>query len=293
MTMIPSFDWKLDLGNRGVLTPGRWLWVRATAWGLVLFGVALAGFIASIALASWLKLPVAFSRLFAGVLPVLTTLIYAAAVRRFEKRAVTEFAIGNAPLELAIGGLLGFGFIAAILLLLWSLGLYQVHAGHWKRWYDFFLFNSYISGVLEELAFRAILLRIFARMIGPVGGLVISAALFGAAHAGHAPLVASLQIALNSGLVTGLLYMVSGRLWLAIGLHIGLDFTEWSLLGVGDKSGLLAISPVPGHSALLTGGAFGPDGSILANVVALPMILGILAYIAWRSERPAPARAAA
>jgi hypothetical protein len=73
-------------------------------------------------------------------------------------------------------------------------------------------------------------------------------------------------------------------------MHIGYDFTEWSIMGVGDKSGLLAISPVPGHSVLLTGGAFGPDGSIFAGLVGLLIIMGVLLVAAQRSQDPTPLR---
>jgi len=286
--MTSLMDWRLALGDRGVLAPGRWLWARAILWGLLLFAVTLVAFFASYQLSDWLKLPKGFDYACAAGLPVLTMMVYAASVRSIEKRPVTELAIRQAPLELAVGALLGFSFMAAVLALLWSSGLYQVQLGHWKHWYNFFLFNSYISGLLEELAFRAMLLRILARLVGPVGGLLISAMLFGAAHAGHAPPMAVVQIVINAGLVMGLLYMVSGRLWLSIGMHIGYDFTEWSIMGVGDKSGLLAISPTPGHSALLTGGAFGPDGSVFAGLVGLLMIIGIVIVGARRSSQARP-----
>jgi membrane protease YdiL (CAAX protease family) len=285
--MAKSIEWKLDVGDQGVLAPGPWLWARAICWALALFAVAVVGFFTSIQLVTWLRLPDAFSYPIAAFLPVITVLIYVAAVRTVEKRRAGELAIRHAPLELLGGGAIGFGFMAATLLLLWWLGLYRVQFGHWKHWYDFFLFNSYISGVLEELAFRAILLRILARIAGPVRGLLISAALFGLAHAGHAQPAAVALIVINGGLAMGLLYMASGRLWLSIGMHIGYDFTEWSIMGVGDKSGLLAIAPTPGHSALLTGGDFGPDGSVFAGLVGALIIVGIVVVA---SRRPRASR---
>ena len=280
-------DWKLDFGDRGVLAPGRWLWARGILWALALFVMAAISFIAALQLSNYLKLPNGFDYLCAIVLPIVAILIYRAGVRAVEKRSVTEFALQKAPLELIIGALIGFTFMAASLSLLWALGLYQVHLGHWKHWYNFFLFNAYVSGLLEELAFRAILLRILGRLVGPMGGLVLSAALFGLAHAAHAPLWAVAQIVLNGGLTMGLLYMASGRLWLSIGMHVGYDFTEWSIVGVGDRSGLLTISPTPGHSVWLTGGDFGPDGSILAGLFGGLIIAGILVVSKQRSEAKA------
>jgi hypothetical protein len=142
--------------------------------------------------------------------------------------------------------------------------------------YNYFIFSAYVSAVLEELGFRAIVLRLTARVVGPVGGLIVSTVAFAAAHAGHASYPAVAQIAV-AGLVLGLLYMVSGRLWLSIGMHVGYDFTEWSVMGVGDKDGLLAVRPAQDISALLTGGAFGPDGSILTSAIGLFFIGGIIA----------------
>ena len=264
--------------ERGVLAPGRWLWPRATVWMLVLFAVTTLAFFASFQLSDWFPGFKGHGYAVAILIPVAMLLLYAGAVRLWEHRAVTEFALSKAPLELIAGAAIGFAFITLVLLLLWALGLYSVAPGHWQHAFHYLVFNAYVSAMLEELAFRAILLRIFARMFGPMAGLVISAALFGLAHASHASPVAIAELVINGGMFLGLIYVVSGRLWLAIGAHVAYDFTEWSLMGVGDKDGLLAVAPVPGHPAWLTGGEFGPDGSVLAAVVGVLLIAAILAY---------------
>jgi hypothetical protein len=85
-------------------------------------------------------------------------------------------------------------------------------------------------------------------------------------------------------LVFGLLYVLSGRLWLGVGAHLGYDFTERPLMGVGDKDGPLVASPAPHASALLTGGSFGPDGSVFTALVGA---LFIAAIFGRRSRSPA------
>ena len=275
--------WRLDIGERGVLAPGRWLWLRANGWAVLLFGVAFGGFLASIEFADWLNLPRAFAYLFAGLFPIATTLLYAWLVRMGERRMASEVALRHAPSDLLAGWLLGTVFMTACFGLLWALGLYRVAAGHWRHAFTHLLFDAYISGVLEEVAFRAILLRLFARVVGPVGGLILSAILFGIAYASHATLVQMVQIAINAGGVMGLLYMLSGRLWLSIGMHTAYDFTESSILGVGNQDGLFVITPAPGYSDVLTGGSFGPDGSILAGAVGVVLIAGLLAFAARRA----------
>ena len=202
--------------------------------------------------------------------------LYGLAVRVCERRQPDEIALPNAPSYLLLGGATGFAFMALSLLLLWVFGLNDVARGHWQYGFHYLVFNAYISGVVEELGFRAILLRIFARMFGPVPGLVISSFLFALAHASHVPPVALALLVINGGLLLGVLYIVSGSLWLPIGVHIAYDFTEWSLFGVGDKDGYLVVTPSAGHAAWLTGGTTGPDGSVLSALISIALIAAVL-----------------
>jgi membrane protease YdiL (CAAX protease family) len=276
--------WQFESGSTGVIAPGPWLWLRTVLWMVLLFGFATLAFFASLQLQDWIHLPAGSGYYRAIIVPALGVLIYAVAVRFGERRPVSELALRTAPVELALGMLVGFALISLVLLLLWSLGLYDVGLGHWQNWFYYFVFTSYISAVLEELAFRAILLRLTARLFGPLTGLIVSAVLFGAAHASHASPVAVAQIVV-AGLVLGLLYVESGRLWLSIGAHLGYDFTEWSLMGVGDKNGALVISPAPHASAVLTGGSFGPDGSVFMTLVGLLFMAAIIAVGAYRRDK--------
>ncbi len=136
--------------------------------------------------------------------------------------------------------------------------------------------SAYVSAVLEELAFRAVLLRLLARMFGALQALILSSVLFGLAHASHASPIAMVELIINGGGIFGLLYLVSGRLWLSIGAHLAYDFTGWSLMGIGNNDGLLASTPVANAPAWLSGGSFGPDGSVLAVVVGA-LLMGAIA----------------
>jgi membrane protease YdiL (CAAX protease family) len=276
--MIKSkVTWTLELGTSGVLAPGRWLWLRAVLWAALLSAGALGFLFSTIDLTSWLNLPPNSSYITFLVLPLLAFLTYALVVRLAEARTPVEVHPSAGMLsELMFGAVIGFITLCFTTVVLWSLGFYHVQRSHW-RWSDAlgsFLFDSYLSGMLEELLFRAILLRILARAFGNRWGLVLSAVLFGVAHLGHVSWVACLAVILRGGLVTGLLYMVSGRLWMSIGVHTAWDFIEDFVLGVDKHNGLLRTTLVPGKPELLTGGSFGPNGSLLA------MIVGILTCIA-------------
>jgi hypothetical protein len=62
-----------------------------------------------------------------------------------------------------------------------------------------------------------------------------------------------------------------GSLWLPMGLHFGWNFTEGGVFGTavsgGQSHGL--IESVLSGPTLLTGGAFGPEASVIAIAICL------------------------
>ena len=269
--------WNFETGDTGLLSPGKFLPLRSIAWAALLFAIAIGFFFASVLSAQWLHLPKGWDYAPAVVLPVLSVFSYCLLVRAGEHRRSVEFSWNfSAIRDLAIGSAIGLVVVSSILLMLWSSGLYSIRFSHWTGWLDSFVFDSYISGILEEIAFRAILLRILAGVFGPITGLILSSLLFGLAHLSHATWLVAAEIAFNGGILLGLLYMTSGRIWMSIGAHIGWDFTEESILGVNNHHGLLLSIPNPERNSVLTGGAYGPDGSLLAALVGSLAIISIL-----------------
>ena len=269
--------WPIELGTSGILSPGRRLRLRAILWATFLAAAALGCFFASQYLTGWLHLPPNGSYFVVLGVPMLAFLGYAVLVKAVERREAVE-VLPHAGMiaEISVGALFGFLLLCAMTALLWSLGLYHVQLGHWQHVLDSFVFNSYLSGMVEELMFRAILLRILGRGFGLGWGLMLSSVLFGLAHLTHGDWLAVLGITINGGLTLGLLYMVTGRVWMSIGLHTGWDFTEDSLLGVNSHNGLLRSMPVAGKPELLTGGQFGPDSSVLALLIGVLAVAAIL-----------------
>jgi len=269
--------WQFEQGKSGVLASGRWLWLRAILWALLLSTGTMVIFLGTQFLGPWLHLPANSSYVIVLLFPIAAFMLYGFGVQQGERRIATEVLPTPAMLpDLAVGALLGFLILCAMLGSLWALDLYRVEWHHWQRVFDAFLFDSYLSGMLEELMFRAILLRIVARAFGPMWGLGVSSILFGVAHLTHGTWLAALGITINAGLTMGLLYMATGRLWMSIGLHIGWDFTETSIMGVNNSDGLLMSTPMNGRSDILTGGSFGPDASILSLVLGVISIAVIL-----------------
>jgi hypothetical protein len=81
-------------------------------------------------------------------------------------------------------------------------------------------------------------------------------------------------------------YMLTGRLWMSIGVHAAWNFTQgwvWgaAVSGIAVKDSLFVSAPKPGASALLSGGAFGPEASLPAMVIGTGVAIMVL-HRAWK-----------
>jgi len=118
----------------------------------------------------------------------------------------------------------------------------------------------------EELVFRGYILQNLIAGLGVAWSIVISSLVFGFGHAANpdATLLTSVLIALITPQLI-YAYLVTGQLWLPIGLHLGWNFFQASVFGFA-TSGLdmpSLISQSPSGADWLSGGAFGAEGSVL------------------------------
>lgn len=86
---------------------------------------------------------------------------------------------------------------------------------------------SLLAGVAEELLFRGVIQVSLQQLLGPVGGLLVASALFGAAHWIS---VAYVAFASLMGLYLGLLYWMTGNLLVPVIIHGLYDFLALRLL---------------------------------------------------------------
>jgi CAAX protease family protein len=217
----------------------------------------------------------------AAILALLCFAAYVAGVKWIERRSPTELAAGRALPEGAEGLVLGFALFSAVMAILWAAGVYHPAGKGAADLLAKGFILAVLAGILEEILFRGLLFRLSAKIVGTWGALLLTAALFGAAHAANpgATVGSSLAIALEAGILLGAAYAATTRLWLPIGLHIGWNFTEGSLFS-------MSISGTTAHSgviqgtlsgpAILTGGKFGPEASIVAVLVCLVAALFLL-----------------
>ncbi|HSN44628.1 MAG TPA: type II CAAX endopeptidase family protein [Propionibacteriaceae bacterium] len=140
-----------------------------------------------------------------------------------------------------------------------------------------------VAGVSEEIIFRGILYRLVESHWGTWAALAVSSAAFGAAHLTNENATAwgVIAIAVEAGLMFGILYTLTRSLWLVIGIHAAWNLTQGAVLGsvVSGTSGLgngWFLSEPTGPD-WLSGGAFGIEASPVA--VALWLVVALWAAI--------------
>ncbi|WP_309623982.1 CPBP family intramembrane glutamic endopeptidase [Novosphingobium sp.] len=216
-------------------------------------------------------------------------LAYKAFKRWVERAPDTEFAANGALPELAAGiafGTLLFTVMTGIVALLGGFEVLGVR-GAGQIWT--MLAIAIVSGTIEETLFRGIVLRHLEQLIGTWGALAFTSALFGLLHIVNpdATWWSSLAIALEAGILLGAAYLLTRRLWLAIGIHAAWNFTQGWVFSVpvsgGDAPLGLLITRRVGPD-WLTGGDFGLEASVVAMVIATSAGVLLLVMAARRGQ---------
>jgi uncharacterized protein len=238
--------------------------VLGLAWLLVVLGVANVA-------TGWVK--GVFEPVASAVVALAGLAAYAGFVRLLERRAATELSPTHALPEGLAGVGLGTLLFSATIGVIALAGGYRVEGTHALSAVPPALAMAITSAVGEELLLRGIVFRITQELLGTWGALIISAALFGALHLlnPNATGLAAVAISLEAGVLLGAAFQATRRLWLPIGLHAGWNFTQGGLFGVSvsgtDVTGVLQGSLA--GPTWLTGGAFGPEASVVAVVICL------------------------
>ncbi len=143
-----------------------------------------------------------------------------------------------------------------------------------------FLIPNAIIGWWEELVFRGYLLQNMIEGMGQIWALLASCVLYGVVHSMNPS--ASL---LSSGIIVlfGFLriygFLATHQLWLFMGMHIGWNFFQGAVFGYaasGHETNSL-IEQTPSGPVWLSGGAFGPEASVLI----VPIVLLALLIMRW------------
>jgi membrane protease YdiL (CAAX protease family) len=147
------------------------------------------------------------------------------------------------------------------------------------------LLPNLLVGYWEELVFRGYLLQNMREGLGLKIAIIVSCILYGIVHAANpnATMLSSAIIVLFGFLrIYG--YLATGMLWLSIGMHTGWNYFQSTVFGFA-ASGHVEKETLFTHDATavdwLSGGAFGPEGSLLIIPV---LLLALLAMRAWSTR---------
>jgi uncharacterized protein len=189
----------------------------------------------------------------------------------------------SAKREWALGIALGWGMVALLVLPMMLSGrLHPIFDWSPAAW------NSLVISVLvlavgalaEEIGFRGYPFQRLIEAIGEAWATVAMALIFGLVHLQnpHATLASTLGTVL-AGILFAVAYLRTRALWLPWGIHLGWNISMAVLFGL-PVSGVTDFSSVvqtgPDLPVWLTGGIYGPEGSLLASVVIL---LGMAALV--------------
>ncbi|MDN5726216.1 MAG: CPBP family intramembrane metalloprotease [Propionibacteriales bacterium] len=134
----------------------------------------------------------------------------------------------------------------------------------------------------EELLFRVLLIAGIRALTGSTRwAVVVAVAVTLANHAFTDGVTAlSLISAGLGGLTYTVAYVMSGRWWLPLGLHVAWNVVQGPVLGLPVSGTIVGPGPVLAQHTVgpdwLTGGAYGAEGGVVAITVRLVLLAGVV-----------------
>ena len=209
--------------------------------------------------------------------------------RYLDKKTILSFGLkfnGLAIKDWLYGFLLSFLMAGSVFLLLLLFGVLEFESFNqnimsFKFLWDFLLmFVTFCILVAwwEELVFRGYLLQNMINGMGKTWAVIISCALYGVLHATNpnAGIISS-SILVLFGYMRLYGYLRTSQLWLSMGMHAGWNFFQGPVFGFavsGYGTETILVHKLNGPD-WLTGGEFGPEGSIFTILIVLIAILSM------------------
>lgn len=187
---------------------------------------------------------------------------------------------------------LAFGLLVVGFLLLLALDMIRVDEIHmdWSLFVGFFIL-FFVQSSFEEVISRSFMISSMEARTNLWTALIISSLLFSVLH-GMNPNISFISLAniFMAGFLLGLIFIKTRSIWMAIGLHAGWNFFQGSFFGyeVSGHEVYSYMNTSEHGNDLLTGGAFGYEGSILALI----SLVGCSAWMLYNNPdmmKPAPA----
>lgn len=230
-----------------------------------------------------------------GALAIAATSLLPLGRRLLDKRSTVSLGLRFdrvAAKDLAFGWLLSGAMAGAFFLVLFLLGGVAIDGFAWQEGSVaaplLLSFGLYVLvGWWEELFFRGYVFDNLRSGLGLVAAVAVSCLMYGLMHmANPNATVLSTVIIVGFGFLRLYGLLSTRQLWLSMGMHMGWNFFQGSVLGFaasGQGSFKLLSLELTGQG-WLTGGAFGPEGSVLV----LPILGATLLVMRWWAKRTRP-----
>lgn len=211
----------------------------------------------------------------------------------YEKRKITELSTKGMGRSLVIGLLLGVVLQSLTILVIYLNGGFTVVSVNSFLFLVPAFIMAFSSAIFEEIIIRGVLFRIIEEKLGSYLALLISALIFGALHLANpnSSLITALGLAIQAGLLLAVAFIYTRNLWFPIAIHFAWNFTQGGIFGANVSGGSvgksLLTTKIQG-AQWLTGGEFGPEGSIQATLFCLiaTIVLLILCHKRNRLIKP-------
>jgi uncharacterized protein len=185
--------------------------------------------------------------------------------------------------EFALGSALGWGGMVACVLPIALTGGLVVTLFTTRRQFALISLDLAILAVAalaEEVAFRGYPFQRLIDATNPTIATILMSLLFGAIHlANPGATFASTTVTIFAGWLFSIAYLRTRALWLAWGFHFTWNATMGILFGL-PISGITSFSPVVASNTIgplwITGGDYGPEGSLICAIVILVLIFVLI-----------------
>ncbi|MGO4110359.1 CPBP family intramembrane glutamic endopeptidase [Paenibacillus sp. YAF4_2] len=208
--------------------------------------------------------------------------IYWLTMRFLAQRPVPELLLQRRAVKEVI-----FGAVVGLIFIIVSTALIVLFGGYSFEWADVntssvvwsVIATQLVAAFIEELIFRGLAFQAIERMGGGWLALALTSLFFGIAHLGNpgATIWGGLSITIEAGVLLGSAFLWRRNVWFIVSLHFLWNTIE-GLLGIpvsGHPSSGLFTVEVTGP-ALLTGGKFGLEGSIIPVIISLLIAIPML-----------------
>ena len=223
------------------------------------------------------------------IVSILAITSYTLFFKYYEKRKIIELSFNKLARNLILGTLIGIILQSLTIFVMYVNGNFSVISVNPVSFIIIPITIAFTVAIFEEILIRGIVFRIIEEKLGSYYALFISAALFGALHLPNegSTLFSALSVAIEAGLLLGMAFIYSRNLWFPIALHFAWNFMQSGIFGAvtsgNQKTDSLLVTKIQGPE-ILTGGEFGPEGSIQAMVFCI-IATGILLFFCHKENK--------